>query len=471
MLSKIDKNRILDLRSQDYSYCAIHEKLGFAIDTIMKICQQEKKQKNQEKTYSQREISNSNDPIIMLRRIEIDIGNVIEAGKLNDRDRRKWEKRREDIRAILKSEVDDRISKVSADAIEKRDIQWGREIENNYVRKEIVAGFENTIKEKDDIIVKLRSKIEKSDGNLIEKENKISRLKYSKNCEIQDLKDQLDDVYDKNINLNNENWRLQEYIDNRFDLDVNIKQDKLNNEIDAFNSEKKDFFRFEDKQQLNLDNICLETQTKLETVEKREKKLEKQSEEIKQRKDEFDKKINQICDLYKERIKVVVKREESVTELEKKLLKQKEELNEERIKIQDDQECMTEKWKRIKIIAERQKNKDQRNQKTWNKNDSFKKVSTPQTIFRKAKLVGATDLKIIKQQKPVTLIPISISGGPVIKSGFSPIIRSGGEPMVIMSGLEPVVQPGFPSVTQSGGETKVVNSSGGTMTQSGYSPN
>ena len=39
-----------------------------------------------------------------------------------------------------------------------------------------------------------------------------------------------------------------------------------------------------------------------------------------------------------------------------------------------------------------------------------------------------------------------------------------------MSGLEPVVQSGFPSVTQSGEETKIVESSNGTMIQSGYSP-
>ena len=75
-----------------------------------------------------------------------------------------------------------------------------------------------------------------------------------------------------------------------------------------------------------------------------------------------------------------------------------------------------------------------------------------------------------KKQIFVTLRPVSFSGKPVVQSGFSTVIRSGGEPMVIMSGLEPVVQSGFPSIIHSGEETKVVESSGDTMIQSGYSP-
>ena len=75
-----------------------------------------------------------------------------------------------------------------------------------------------------------------------------------------------------------------------------------------------------------------------------------------------------------------------------------------------------------------------------------------------------------EQMRHVTLSPVLFSGEPVVQSGCSPIIRSGGEPMVLTSGLEPVIQSGFPVITQSGEETKVVEYSGGTMIQSGYSP-
>ena len=73
-----------------------------------------------------------------------------------------------------------------------------------------------------------------------------------------------------------------------------------------------------------------------------------------------------------------------------------------------------------------------------------------------------------KKQIFVTLRPVLFNGKPVVQSGFSPVIRSGGEPMIVMSGLEPVVQSGFPSILQSGEETKVFESSGGNMIQSGY---
>ena len=168
----------------------------------------------------------------MFRRITNDISNIIETRKYDDRDSRKLEKLMKDMQSVLKSEVDDRIPKIRADAVEKSDAQWKGEIANNYVRKEKVAGLENTIKEKNNIIVKLRSEIEKSDRNLIAKENKISRLEI-----------QLDETYDKNTYLNNENRRLNKYMDERFDLDIKIKLDKLNNEINVFNSKKKTFFQ------------------------------------------------------------------------------------------------------------------------------------------------------------------------------------------------------------------------------------
>ncbi len=92
MLTKIDKSKIFKLRSEDFSYQAIHEELGFAVDTIMNVCRKEEERKIKGVEESQREKSSSNDPISKLKGIANDISNVIEPGKLNDRDRRKWEK-------------------------------------------------------------------------------------------------------------------------------------------------------------------------------------------------------------------------------------------------------------------------------------------------------------------------------------------------------------------------------------------
>ena len=47
-----NKKRIIDLRSQGYSYKKIHQKLGFSIDTIMKVWRK-KKRNNQEREDSQ----------------------------------------------------------------------------------------------------------------------------------------------------------------------------------------------------------------------------------------------------------------------------------------------------------------------------------------------------------------------------------------------------------------------------------
>jgi len=452
MLTKIDKSKILKLRSEDFSYQAIHEKLGFAIDTIMQICKQEEKQKNQEKEHSLREKSSSNDPISMLKRIANDICNVIETGKLNDRDRWKWEKQTEDIQAILKSEVDDRISKVRPDAIEKSDAHWNREIKNKYVRKEIVADLENTIKEKNNIIVKLRSEIEKNDRNLIEKKGEISRLEI-----------QLDEIYDENIFLNNENWRKQKYIDDRFDLDVKIQQDRLNNEINAFNSEKEGFFRYKDKQQSNLDKSYLEAQAKCKTVEKLKKKLEKQSEEIKQRKDEF-----------------YQTRENYYEDVRKNISERKE-----------DYEQIAKQWNMIKKTEEQQKIEGKRLRKLQiivEKNGFLNHFSlqcprcTGPIFFDASEPEIKQKIKSLfgnymhpecrpksEQQKHVILRPVSLSGEPVIQSGFSPIIQSGGEPIVVECSGEPVVRSGISPIIKSGEELEVFGSNGESLSQSGVS--
>ena len=73
-----------------------------------------------------------------------------------------------------------------------------------------------------------------------------------------------------------------------------------------------------------------------------------------------------------------------------------------------------------------------------------------------------------EQRKPIVLRPILCSGELSIQSGFSPVIKSGRERIMVDSNVEPVVQSGSPSV-QFIDEVKTVESSGGPILQSGFS--
>ena len=45
MLSNVDKDKIIELRTQDFRYHVTHDKLGFAVDIIMKASKPEKNRK------------------------------------------------------------------------------------------------------------------------------------------------------------------------------------------------------------------------------------------------------------------------------------------------------------------------------------------------------------------------------------------------------------------------------------------
>ncbi len=74
-----------------------------------------------------------------------------------------------------------------------------------------------------------------------------------------------------------------------------------------------------------------------------------------------------------------------------------------------------------------------------------------------------------KQQRHVILRPVSCSGEPIVQSGFSPTIQSGGEIMIAKPIAEPNVQSGYP-ILQSGEEVKLVADDPEPVFQSGFSP-
>ncbi len=409
MITKLNEKQILILRSQNHSYQKIHDKLGFSVDTIMKICKKGKNN-NIENENIQVELSDSMDSIDKIRKIYSDIDDLINSGKLNAREFKKWEKRLKGIREIRRIDVDERIDEEKIKVIRKKDEEFNREIENNYIKKTIVNELENTLKEKDIIIETQRSEIKVNHEKLIEKENKISQLRFSKDCEIKKQKDQISKINEENKILYTEKLRLHRYIDE--------KQDSFNDKNRAFNNEKNNFFIHIEKEETNLIKSISELQEKTKLIKIREKKLEKQSEEIKQREDE----------LYKTK-------EILNEDMRKHIINGKEEYD--KILMQ---------WNMIKKTEEQQKIEGQRLRK-WQinleKNGFLNYFSLPCPHCKRPKFFDASDPKInqkikslfgdcmhvecrLKNELPkrVTLHPVSYSGEPVFQSGFSPYYHS-----------------------------------------------
>jgi hypothetical protein len=324
----------------------------------------------------------------------------------------------------------------------------------------VVTGLNNTIKARDDTISNLMKIIEDKDDLLNNNKYEISQLKASKQREKKDLENQIGDHLWENIGLKEEIGDLSDFIGIYLDDAGRWEQEKL---VIA----KTDFDRHVQIKQSELDDKDFETEKKRKDVEKLMEKTAKREENIKKQQQELD--------ATRKTISEVIANQKKCQE-----------------NVDNQKENIKERWSTVLKIAEEQKNKEQRLQK-WQTNlektGDYNKFSLPDPNYRKPMLFDAKDQKTnykltrifgnhihpecIKKKKQifVTLRPVLFSGKPVVQSGFSPIIRSGGEPMVIMSGLEPVVQSGFSSIAQPGEETKIVESSGGNMIQSGYSPN
>ena len=123
MLTKGDRNNILQLRSQDFSYNAIHNEFGFSKDTIMKVCKNDEVRKIKEVEESQtngEERSNNVSIIDKMQELARIADNRIEQDKLNDKEDRVWEKREVQFRKMLREEVYNKIPEIRADAVKKK---------------------------------------------------------------------------------------------------------------------------------------------------------------------------------------------------------------------------------------------------------------------------------------------------------------------------------------------------------------
>jgi hypothetical protein len=194
MLTQEDKDWILELRAQGYSYQKIHEITGFSISTIMKVCREAKEKKLKElKEEKSKKIKESKPQTIVVpfssaideaREISNAMDCLVKSEKLKGEELRVWSRRNEDMKKFIRVEVDDRITGERAEAVAIRDEEWRRHLEDNYVHKDVVTGFENTItnfrntiQKKDVEINNLKIDIKVKDDIISEKDSEIVKIK------------------------------------------------------------------------------------------------------------------------------------------------------------------------------------------------------------------------------------------------------------------------------------------------------
>ena len=129
MLTQDDKNRIIELRSKNYSYDAIHKKLGFSITIVMRVCKEEEKQINNIKTgeiQKNREQVQINSTIIETQEIEKRIVNLIKKGKRKTEEKKQLQERLEQLRKLLREEVEEKREEWIKNAVDDRDQLWNK---------------------------------------------------------------------------------------------------------------------------------------------------------------------------------------------------------------------------------------------------------------------------------------------------------------------------------------------------------
>lgn len=239
MLTKKERKKICNLIDQGKSDYKIGKETGHSPNTIHLI--REEYSSELEKKQRPRENGCSDNPIDLIKGFTTDLDIVIQTGRLNAKEKKVWEKRLEQLREIIRVEVDDRIAVKRADEKKKSDQEWNIFVEQNYVKKEIVTSYERMIRGRDETIKE-----------------------------------------------------LENYINTRLEKDVGRDIRQITDVREAFNAEKASFYSDVIpgvKQQLSESNkLFFAAVEKQKANEIREKQLDEREEKIKKREDNL--KIN-----------------------------------------------------------------------------------------------------------------------------------------------------------------------------------
>lgn len=252
-------------------------------------------------------------------KITDNIDSLIQTGKLNTKQRREWEKRKAELREILREEVDERIATERADAAGKKDQEWNKVIERDYVGKGAAILLQLTIQARDETIQGLRSAIEEKDEAHLQDQTTICNL----NSDIQYKDTQIQNLCRDNTVLRNENGNLHNYIDSRLDNEVRQGQEQLKHDREMFTEEKKAFTEDKEKQQTTLNNKFCELERKLDELKlkqeaagKHETQLAEREVKVKKREDGLEATRTRMDDALQERITAVILREKNVITFE-----------------------------------------------------------------------------------------------------------------------------------------------------------
>lgn len=318
MLNKGEIGTILQLRDEGHSYRAIREKLGFAIDTIMRVCKEEEKRKIKENEEKQRESKKAEENEAQkeepysgsaegkIRSTVGDLKDFLKTKKLETEERKKLEKILDRFQETLRSEVDERIPKEIEKAIEENDDGWRIYINTDYVEKKVFTDLDSKYKTLETTVVNLSKAILEKDYLISNYQSEISQLKNSKQEEIEDLNNQIRNLLVKINSLNNEKEEQQNIFENRQNNMINW-QKNLEYREDALISNNKDVDKHAEAIWLNLDKSIFDLGEKEKAVEMGKENNKKEKEEIQKQKDEIKVSWEQ---LLKERANINKKDEE-----------------------------------------------------------------------------------------------------------------------------------------------------------------
>jgi hypothetical protein len=346
MLSDEDKEKIIELRRQNFTYKGIRAETGFALQTISNVIKEDKDKnlkaeeesdlnKNVEDDFLQEDMVSFDSPIDEVRKISDNIQTLIDNGNLQEGDRREWEKRLGDLRDLIRVEVEYKILEVRRDAADIKDIEWQNFINQGYVAIEVAEDLENTVVSQDATIDQLRNVIVQKEAAFVNLQEEMMYLKESHQMAIDDLNGQINEYYWEIQRLVEDNWYKHNIIlDYQYYYDLR-EQELLNRDRNLNHKE------------IELKEAIYETDKKHKLIEMRGKYLDEQAVESKKR--DEDSKINEkkFLDALNERIKSIENREKNVKILEKILLQQSKEADRVRKKIINDQENITNEWEKI----------------------------------------------------------------------------------------------------------------------------
>lgn len=205
MLDDKEKNKIKELIKQGKTDYKIGKLLNHSSNTIKvvreELLKEEESQIHKEEVHYDSSIDYS-------RRIIGEIGNIIKTHNLKEKEKKDLEKLLESFKKTVRSEVDDRIAAERADAVEKRNQEWNKYIEEHYVKKEVVTDLENKIIIHEKILKFLRNEIKVKDDSFIKNQFEYSQYKKFKQSYTEFLEREILRLIKEN-NLIEENQGLQ----------------------------------------------------------------------------------------------------------------------------------------------------------------------------------------------------------------------------------------------------------------------